>query len=145
MALPAGFALLQAGRDFVLGVELDSSDQEIVRAYRLARPAGLAAPAPLPSGTVPAGDPDVRTRMFADMSGILMSQEMFYSNHATYTASADSLGARLDSGAELVLLSGDKRHWVGLLYDRATRTTCGVSVGFPAPVGWLDGTPFCGR
>lgn len=51
----------------------------------------------------------------------------------------------LSSGAELVLLSGDKRHWVGLLYHRATRTTCGVSVGFPAPDGWLDGTPFRGR
>lgn len=145
VVLPAGFALLQAGSEFVLGRELDSSDQEIVRAYRLSRPGGLPFPDALPSGGVPPGDPGARDRMFADMNGILMAQEIFYSSHASYTANVDSLGAKLSSGAELVLLAGDERHWVGLLYDRATRTTCGLSVGFPAPDGWLDGTPFCGR
>ena len=143
--LPAGFELFQAGQDFVLGRERDSSDQEIVRAYRLARPGGPAPLAALPSGVVTAGDSGVRARMLADIYGIMTVQEMFYGNHASYTANADSLGAKLSSGAELVLLAGDKRHWVGLLYDPVTRTTCGVSVGFPAPAGWLDGTAFCGR
>ena len=144
VVLPTGFELLQAGPDFVLGLERDSSDQEIVRAYRLARPPGLAPPL-LPAVAVPASDSGVKARMYADLTGILTAQEMFYSGHGAYTSSADSLGARLSSGAELVLLSGDKQHWAGLLYDRTTRTTCGVSVGSPAPDGWLDGTAFCGR
>jgi hypothetical protein len=83
--------------------------------------------------------------MFADINGIMTAQEMFYANHGAYTSNGDSLGARLSSGAELVLTAGDKRHWAGILYHRATRTTCGVSVGFPSPEGWLDGTAFCGR
>jgi hypothetical protein len=145
VVLPAGFELFQAGKNFVLGLERDSMDQEIVRGYRLARPVGLATPAALPAGVVPAGDREAHDRMFADLRGIMVAQEAFYSDHSSYTANADSLGATLSSGAELVLLAGDKRHWVGLFYDRATRTTCGVSVGSPAPEGWLDGTGFCGR
>ena len=143
--LPAGFSLLQAGKNFVLGVALDTADQEIVRLYHLGRPDGLAEPAMLPSGVVAAADSGIRSRILADFNGVLMAQELFYSTHGTYTANADSLGAEVSSGAELVLLSGDKRRWVGFLYDRATGTTCGLSVGFPAPNAWLDGAPFCGR
>jgi hypothetical protein len=143
--LPAGFEMMQAGRGFVLGVERDSIDQEIVRAYSLARPDGLVPPSVSPAATHPADDPAARKKMLADMNGILMAQEVFYGSHATYTANADSLGATISSGFELVLLAGDKRHWAGVLYDRVSRQTCGLSVGFPAPPGWLDGSPFCGR
>ncbi len=142
--LPAGFALLQLGPDFIVGIEHDSSEQELVRVYHLGRPKGQSMPPALPAGTIGYGDSAARLRMIADASGIVMAQEMFFSNHASYTGSIDSLGAKLASGAELVLTAGDKRHWAGLIYDRQTHTTCALSVGF-APDGWLDGSPFCGR
>lgn len=145
VTLPAGFAVMQAGRGVVLGVERDSMDQEIVRAYQMSRPRELVPPSVVPAAKHPVADPAVRRKILADMRGILMAQEVFYGSHGSYTASADSLGATLSSGAELVLLAGDKRHWVALFYDRVSRQTCGLSVGFPAPPGWLDGSLFCGR
>lgn len=144
VTLPPSFILLQAGRDFVLGIQHDSSDLELVRAYRLERPSVSASSPATPSATLTMSDSATRSRMFADFHGLLIAQELFYSNHASYTANVDSLGAKLESAAELVLLGGDKRHWAGLLYDRTTRTSCAISVGF-TPNGWLDGTPFCGR
>jgi hypothetical protein len=145
VTLPVGFSLLQAGRDFVLGIERDTLDQEQVRSYPLTRPGNLPQRATGPLAVLPAVTKEVASRILPDFGRVMTAQEFFYSSHAAYTAHADSLGAKLASGAELVLLWGDKRHWAGVLYDRATRTTCGVSVGFPAPPGWSDGTPFCGR
>lgn len=145
VALPAGFELLQAGEDFVLGMETGATDQEIVRAYGLHRPAGLPVPAAMPLAEFVPRDPTVEDRMLADVRGLLMAQEVFYSEHASYSGKADSLTVAMSSGAELVMLSGDKRHWAAVLYHRPTGTTCGLSVGAPAPAGWLDGMPFCGK
>ncbi|HEV8613608.1 MAG TPA: 6-bladed beta-propeller [Gemmatimonadales bacterium] len=143
--LPSGFRLMQAGADFVLGVERDTLDREIVPAYSLHRPPGLPKPAAIPTAEFPHSNPKLERSMLADVRTLLMAQEVFYSGHNSYTGRADSLHARLESGAELALVYGDNRHWAGILYDRASRTTCGLSVGFPAPPGWIDGMPFCGR
>jgi len=145
VVLPAGFALLQAGDDFVLGVETGAMDQEIVRAYGLHRPAGLSVPGATPPAEFTRRDPALEGRMLADVRGLLMAQEVFYSEHASYSAKADSLNVAMSSGAELVMLAGDRRHWAAVLYHRSTRTTCGLSVGAPTPAGWLDGMPFCGK
>ena len=145
VALPQGFAMMQAGADFVLGVVRDAMDRELVRAYRLRRPEALRPPASAPPVRPPARDSALEGRMVADLSSLLVAQEIFYSNHASYTAAADSLTASPKSGAEPALLTGDKRHWAGILFDRKTKTTCGVAVGFPAPAGWIDGTPVCER
>lgn len=145
VVLPSGFRLLQAGADFGLGVKRDSLDQEQVHVYKLERPTGLPVPATTPTADLEPPDPALERRMRADLRGLLMAQEVFYSSHASYASRADSLGAKLESGAELVLPSGDNRHWAAILYDRKSKTTCGVSVGFPAPPGWMDGVPFCGR
>lgn len=145
VVLPAGFELIQEGKDFVLGRAKDSLDVELVRVYHLSRSTNAAPPAAGPFGIIPASDRTAQSKLFTDVQGAMTAQEAFYSDHGAYTANRDSLGVMMSSGAELVLLAGDKQHWAGLLYDKATRTTCGVSVGFPAPDGWLDGTVFCGR
>jgi hypothetical protein len=72
-----------------------------------------------------------------------MDQEMFYSQHATYTSHPDSLSTRIESSAKLFILQGDKRHWAGVVVRRGSYATCAIAVGFPAPAGWLDGTPIC--
>ena len=145
VVLPQGFGMLQAGADLVLGVERDAMERELVRAYRLRRPQGLRPPASAPPARPPARDSALEGRMVADLSSLLVAQEIFYSNHASYAGAADSLTVSPRSGAEPALLTGDKRHWAGILFDRKTKTTCGVAVGFPAPPGWIDGTPFCVR
>ncbi len=143
--LSKGFDLRQAGKDFVLGIEHDSVDQELVTAYRIRRDHDLPPSSALPSQRLPSADSTLQAHLITDLVQLTVAQELFYSNHGSYTARADSLDAKPKSGAELALIAGDKRHWIGILYDRATKTTCGLSVGSPAPPGWIDGRPFCGR
>lgn len=145
VVLPKGFELLEAGSDFVLGLERDTLDQEIVRAYRLERPRLTPSPK-RDSWVVLLSDTSrAAATMIADFRNLITAQEMFYSNHATYTSRADSLEFVPESGAEIRILHGDARHWAGVLFDRKTSTTCGISVGFPAPAGWVDGLPFCAK
>lgn len=145
VVIPEGFELMEAGADFVLGVERDAMDQELVRAYSLTRTGNPASPRREPLAPLVARHDSGERSMMADFRNLLVAQEMFYSNHASYTARADSLDFVPATGAEVVILHGDKRRWAALLYDRKTKLTCGISVGFPAPAGWVDGFPFCGR
>lgn len=146
VVLPGGFAMFQAGAGFVLGVERDAMDREVVRAYSLRRAAGLKPPAAEPAEEVDLPDPRLAVRMASDLTAVLITaQEVFYSRHGRYTGAADSLTASLTSGAEAALLVGDAHHWAGILFDPDSKATCGVAVGYPAPAGWIDGTPVCGR
>jgi len=145
VVLPKGFELLEAGDDFLVGLERDTVDREIVRVYRLERPRAIQPPAREPMAVLSSDESSAAESMIADFRNLLTAQEIFYSQHATYTSRADSLEFMPESGAEVTILHGDVRHWAGVLYDRKTRTTCGISVGFPAPAGWIDGLPFCAR
>jgi hypothetical protein len=142
--LPAGLELFQTGPNFLIGLERDSMDRELVRMYRLGRPQTLAHPAREPVAVIPREDNPAARGMIADFRNIMTAQEAFYSKRGHYAAHGDSLGYTPASGAKVIILHGTTRRWAALLYDRKSRTTCAVSVGFPAPGGWIDGSPFCG-
>ena len=143
--LPAGLELFEAGADFLIGLERDSLDRELVRMYRLGRPETLAQPAREPVAVIPRTDNPAARGMLAEFRNIMTAQEAFYSEHGRYSAHGDSLGYTPASGAKVIILHGNSRRWAAVLYDRKSRTTCAVSVGFPAPGGWIDGSPFCGN
>jgi hypothetical protein len=144
VAIPKGFELVEAGDDFVLGVEHDAMDQELVRVYSLTRTGNPAPPRKEPLAPLIARRNPGEGSLLADFRNLMMAQEVFYSNHASYTTDADSLAFTPATGAEVLILHGDKRRWAAILYDRKAGSTCGISVGFPAPAGWVDGYPFCG-
>lgn len=140
--LPDGVQVLQAGADFVLGLERDSLDQDVVRVYHLVR--AEAAGPPARDAMAPA--PTVDTALIAAMSvQLLTKQEMYYSDRGAYAPHADSLRGSLGDDVKTFVLWGDARHWAAVTVRKSSGTTCGVSVGWPAPAGWVDGTPFCGR
>ena len=138
--LPSGLEPLHIGEDFVLGIVYDSLGVEELRSYTLHRPNPYSKPRTLTSAPLPS-DPAI----LAAFRGLLMAQEMYYSSHAKYAAQADSLRLTTPFPAHLFLLEGDARHWSAIAVHRETGATCGLSVGWPSPLGWLDGTPFCGR
>lgn len=143
--LPAELELFEAGADFLVGLERDSLDRELVQVYRLNRPNTLSPPAREPAAVIPQVDNPAARGMIADFRNIMTAQEAFYSEHGRYSAHGDSLGYTAASGAKVIILHGNSRRWAAVLYDRKSRTTCAVSVGFPAPGGWIDGSPFCGK
>ena len=142
MTLPSGVLVLQAAADFVLGLAKDSLDQEMVQLFRLERAAATVSPGPAAVGAVP----DADTALIASISNqLLMKQEMYYADRSTYASHIDSLPGIFDDGVKAFGLWGDGRRWAAVMVRKATGATCGVSVGWPAPAGWFDGTVFCGR
>jgi hypothetical protein len=89
---------------------------------------------------------DADTILIAAISTqLLVKQEMYYADRATYASHIDSLPGIFDGGVKPFVLWGDARRWAVVTVRKATGATCGVAVGWPAPAGWFDGTPFCGR
>ncbi|NOT07973.1 MAG: hypothetical protein HOP28_07180 [Gemmatimonadales bacterium] len=145
VTLPPGLALLEAGTDFVLGVEHDAVGREIVRAYDLTRSAPLVFPPPAAEPFPLPGNPAAEARVKSHLRNLVVAQEVHYGEHGHYTAAADSLVIKADSDIEVLILEADGRHWAVVLYERTSKTTCGISIGFPPPPGWLDGVIVCGR
>jgi hypothetical protein len=140
VSLPDGVEPVQIGRDFVLGLERDSLDVERLTLRSLQRPPDTGVGQGVEVEALPA-DPAI----ISALPSLLMVQEMHYVKHARYASSPDSLQLGTPLPFRLFILAGDARRWSAVAVDAATGVTCGLSVGWPAPVGWLDGTPFCGR
>jgi len=138
--LPSGLEPIHIGRDFVLGIVYDSLGVEELRVYPLSRPSTQAGSRALTPTRLPTD-----STILTAFPNLLMAQELYYSSHARYAAQADSLSLRTPFPAHLFLLAGDARHWAAIAVRPESGATCGLSVGWPAPLGWLDGTPFCGR
>jgi 6-bladed beta-propeller protein len=140
VVLPPKFTLLQIGDDFVLGQLQDSLDIEEIRAYSLQRPEATGATPDSTPTQVP-----TEPAMLQPIRDLMVAQEVYYSSHASYAGSADSLKLSTPFPGRLFLIAGDSRHWAAVSVRPETGATCGLSVGWPAPLGWLDGSPFCGR
>ena len=140
VSLPANLEPLQIGRNFVLGLVRDSLDVERLQLHSLQRLADVAV---APSTGVAALPRD--SAVLGALPALLMAQEVYYAKHAKYAASADSLQLSAPFPYRLFVLGGDSRHWSAVAVRTETGATCGLSVGWPAPIGWLDGTPVCGR
>jgi hypothetical protein len=138
--LPAGVKPLHIGRAFVLGIVYDSLGVEELRIYSLDRDAShldlaIGTPTQLP----------VDSAILAAFPTLLMAQEAYYAGHARYARDADSVAMTSPFPARLFLLDGDARHWAGIAVNPKSGATCGLSVGWPAPLGWIEGAPKCGR
>jgi hypothetical protein len=65
-------------------------------------------------------------------------------DHAQYAHTADSLPFFAPAEGALVILSGDRRGWAGVLVLPDYPLTCAIAVGTWTPPGWLEGIPKCG-
>lgn len=140
VSLPTGLTPLEVGADYILALSRDSLDLEQVSLYALTRPAASAAAADTTAIALPR-DADVRKALI----GLVMAQEMYYATHMSYAAHADSLTLRQPFAYPLFILGADARHWAAIAVNPATGATCGISIGWPAPLGWVEGEAFCGR
>ena len=140
VTLPAALRPVQLGFDFVVGIGTDADGRESIHVHtlrRTGRPPVASSPS-IDLRLVPEGN------LLGILPNLITAQERYYADHGTYAAIPDSL-PEYDHSYRLFLLEGDKRHWQGIAVDQRTGVTCGISIGFPAPPGWLDGYPFCGR
>lgn len=140
VVLPATLQPLQIGAHFIVGLVQDSLGIEEIRVHKLRRPDARTPPRDDQPALIP-----TEPAQLAPFRNLLVAQEVYYSTHARYASDADSLTLPTAFAGRLFLLGGDSRHWAAISVQPATGMTCGIAVGWPAPPGWLDGSPFCGR
>lgn len=140
--LPAGFTPFSIAETGIVGRLVDTAGVE--RVARL----GLTRKDPVPQSCAmnPAGgeQPDSSTtRPLRDaFSNVLLAQEGYYVDAGRYAGRGSDLRLIGMPDARLVIISADKRHWVGLLIDNQTGATCALGVGYEPP-GWHDAVPQC--
>lgn len=139
--LPTGLTPLEIGPTWILALARDSLDLERVTLHQFTSPAGARPATADTSNAVLPSDPVLEEIL----PRLIMAQELFYAGHARYTTHPDSLELGTPFESPLHILGADKAHWAGVAVNPATGATCGTAIGWPAPLGWIEGAPFCGR
>lgn len=151
LAMPVGFNPFDIGRDYVLGVQRDALDVEFVRLHSLNRgtEADVAPGISVLRGGGPVTHPSVGEEVAQgirrSLRNIARAQEMYYSDHYSYTTSIDSLGLPTDAlppDVRAVIARADERGWMGVFFHRPTGGSCMIAMGFTA-AGWPRGTVTC--
>jgi hypothetical protein len=149
--LPARFTPLDISGDDVLGVWLDDSDVNFVRAYRLADtgtrrpvPAWLLAADSVATGTPAPTDAELRDLMRESIRGMAMAQEMHYSTSFTYTTAMDSLDFERSADLGISFTHANRRGWAAVFTHPSVDRLCALAYGFGTPPGWSPGGVLCG-
>lgn len=144
--LPPDTEIHQIGDGYVLLRSWTANDVEHIQLYRFDEPAGSpGSPADTSQQSASPTGHDARQAMEASIRGLVMAQEVFYADNASYATNADSLKWEAPEGTRLHLMAADKRGWVGLLAHRTGSVICGMAVGGSTPPGWMEGSPKCSR
>ena len=147
---PAGFQIHEIGRDYLLGVGRDDMDVEYVEFYTLEgaerAPTRViaddeASDAP-PARTLPA---ETLNLVRATLKNLAVMQEVYYSSgNFRYAGNVEQLdGWEPPKELLIQIVNASPRGWTGIIIDRKTGATCGMSYGAVVPVGWAPGTVLC--
>jgi hypothetical protein len=153
VVLPPRFDLHEVGDEFVLGRWRDAQDVNYVRLYRLrataGRAQGIATPGWLGDGvpwTADSAGDDAALRAIATALGtVIMAQERYYADHASYAEDAAGLALELPDVVVTDVLVADRRGHLAVAMHAAVPVVCGIAVGAATPVGWPEGAVTCGR
>ena len=153
LQLPNAFEPLDLGQEEVLGQWTGASDVHFVRAYRI-EPTGESAPVPAwlhgtdeaTAADGPAPDQDEFTSLIrGELKHMASAQEIYYSQHYSYTTDIDSLEAfrPSDESIEIDFLFAGTRAWGAVFSHPAVDRICGLAYGFTIPAGWIPGKVMC--
>jgi hypothetical protein len=150
--LPARFRPFAIDGEDVLGVWLDESDVNFVRAYRLVD-AGATQTPPLWLTTVdsaslttpPPTDAELAEVMRQTIRSLAMAQEMNYSRNYSYTTAIDSLEFERPAELQIDFTHANTRGWAAVFTHPSVDRLCGLGYGFGSPPGWAPGAINCGR
>jgi hypothetical protein len=148
--LPGRFSPLDITGDELLGVWLDESDVNFVRAYRIAD-SGTRRPSPewltvdsLAPTPPPPTDAELRDLMRGSIRGMAVAQEMHYSTSFTYTTAIDSLDFERPPDLGISFTHANARGWAAVFTHASVDRLCALAYGFGTPPGWSPGSIVCG-
>lgn len=153
--LPAGFEVMEFGRDYLLGRVRDEFDVEYVQLFALDSegvPEQKMSFTPSPADTAGelATDSTFAPRR-RDMMGALrmlnMAQEVYYStpeNSYRYATHISQLPEfEVPEGVDMRIVAANERGWSAVAMDTASGRMCGIAIGLVTPTGWMPGVVAC--
>lgn len=82
--------------------------------------------------------------MKADLQNLLVAQEIYFAEHATYTADLSELDFTASAGVQVSIGSASDTGWRATARHVRTQVVCRVGVGPETPRGLTEGLPACG-
>jgi hypothetical protein len=154
---PASFEIHDIGPDYVLGLFRDDLGINFIRLYELKKPVG-SPPGPGLDLSPPAISPQSRrtltekqqeelalVRSFLKTMASL--EEIYYSQHYTYTADADLLFSnprnRPPEELQADILMAGEGGWIVSVTHTESGVFCTLAYGAQVPMGWMPGELIC--
>ncbi|MFQ6045790.1 MAG: hypothetical protein ACE5PT_05430 [Gemmatimonadales bacterium] len=82
--------------------------------------------------------------MKADLQNLLVAQEIYFAEHATYTAKLAELDFTPSAGVQISIGAASDTGWHATARHARTQLVCRVGVGSETPRGLTEGLPACG-
>jgi hypothetical protein len=142
VTLPPEFTIFEITQRDILGLQRDSLGVERLVVRPLSRSTTSSLTCTTAAREVTPADSAVTSNLVAAGHAAVIAQETYYADHGRYSDRADSLKTPKLEGLSFGILSGDNRHWFGLVVDPKTRVTCAVGVGYQPP-GWEEARARC--
>lgn len=148
--VPVRFEPQSIAADEVLGRWYGESDVNFVRAYAIERgtgtrpaPGWIASPAPIAEGEA-MDEKTFRGAIVGGLKQMASAQEIYYSEHYSYTSQIDSLSA-WDPGEDLMIdfVSAGTRGWEAVFAHPTMDRICALAYGANIPAGWTPGMVTC--
>ena len=144
--LPAGFELMQAGPDFVVGIGRLADDVEQAVVLRVTQTTTKTVrPACLDRTDTFAPPATQRIAvMKTTFRRVAMANEAARERLGHYVITLDSLGFVAPAGTTYRVLRATENGWAAVLFDMKSSLVCVMAVGDATPPGWTDGLLRCG-
>lgn len=151
ISTPPAFEPHEIGHDFVLGRATDPLDVNYVRQYEIRKPVrspvgrGLAAytKVGLAVPEEPKIPDEVRSVITSLMKRMASLQEMHYAENFSYTSDISELAIELPEEVRVTFVEASPTGWTSLFHHVATGSSCVLTYGSGAPIGWVSGSIIC--
>ncbi|HSK20055.1 MAG TPA: 6-bladed beta-propeller [Longimicrobiales bacterium] len=153
--LPAGFEVMDFGRDYLLGRVRDEFDVEYVQLLRLdavnvPQQKMVFTPSPADTTREMVADSAFAPRAREMMGALRMLnnlQEIYYStpeNSYRYATHISQLtDFEVPEGIDMHIVVANERGWSAVAMDAASGRMCGIAIGLVTPTGWMPGVVSC--
>lgn len=154
---PRRFTPFEIGPDYVVGRSTDEMDINYIRVYGLEKPAGSRpgpgldpsppAVVPQPKVALSPEEQEVLAPLKDTMKKVATLEEIYYSEHYTYTSDTGELFSDpripVPHDLETTIFFAGGEGWMGRVTDPGSGRFCVLSYGSYVPMGWTPGMVIC--
>lgn len=151
ISTPPAFEPQEIGHDFILGLATDALGVNYIRQYEIQKPdgspvgRGLAA---YMNGVVAVPEqPEIPDEVQSVMRSLVLNmasaQEIHYSQNFSYTSDISELGIELPEEVRVTFIKAGRSGWTGFFHHIETGSSCVLTYGADAPIGWAAGAMIC--